>query len=54
MNPLHVKQGTPEWLQMRVGRCTASRVGDVLNRLKNGQPGARKEELPHRPGDGGG
>ena len=34
-------QGTPEWLQARCGRVTASRVGDVIARTKTGWAAAR-------------
>jgi len=33
-----VEQGTAEWLAQRVGKVTASRVGDVVNRTKQGKP----------------
>ena len=36
------EQGSVEWLKARVGKVTASRFGDVLDRLKNGKPGARR------------
>jgi predicted phage-related endonuclease len=40
---LKIQQQTPEWLAERCGRVTASRVADVMNRLKNGQPGAKRK-----------
>src|SRR5690242_7576908 len=33
---VEVQQQTPEWLQMRCGAVTASRVADVMAKLKNG------------------
>lgn len=35
-NFLQVTQGTPEWLQARVGCVTASRVSAVMSKLRNG------------------
>lgn len=32
-----IKQGTPEWFAMRVGKITASRIADVLAKGKNGE-----------------
>lgn len=40
---LNVQQNSPEWLQLRIGNCTASRVKDALDRLKNGQPSMRRK-----------
>jgi putative phage-type endonuclease len=40
---IKVQQQTADWLQMRVGRVTGSRVPDVMSRLKNGQPSARRK-----------
>lgn len=34
-------QGTPEWLQLRVGKVTASRVADVIARTKTGYGASR-------------
>lgn len=36
-------QGSAAWLYERVGFCTASRFKDVLDKLKNGQPGAKRK-----------
>ncbi len=33
-------QGSPEWLDARCGKVTASRVGDVLALRKDGKPRA--------------
>lgn len=33
-------QNTVEWLEFRIGKITASRVGDVMNFRKDGKPGA--------------
>lgn len=44
MPEIKVRQGTPEWLQERVGKCSASRVKDALSILKRGGPSiARKK-----------
>lgn len=37
------EQGSAEWLYERVGFCTASRFADVLDKLKNGTPGAKRK-----------
>lgn len=37
-------QGTPEWLQARVGKVTASRIGDVVLKQKNGKYYAARED----------
>lgn len=37
---VEVQQQTPEWLQMRIGAVTASRVADVVARLRNGSEAA--------------
>ena len=41
-NFLNVQQGTPEWLQARTGCVTASRVKDVVAKLKNGKESAAR------------
>lgn len=39
-----IQQQTAEWLQMRIGAVTASRMKDVMAKLKNGSPSqARKD-----------
>ena len=42
MITLNAPQGSSEWLEARAGRVTASRVADLLDRLKNGNPGAKR------------
>lgn len=37
-----MNQGTPEWFAARLGRCTASRVADVLAKIKTGEAAARR------------
>lgn len=37
-----VEQGSPEWLAMRVGKVTASRVADIFRRTKTGYSTSRK------------
>jgi len=41
MNVCTAPQGTPEWLQARVGRITASRIADVLAITKSGPSASR-------------
>lgn len=43
MRIVNVKQGSPEWLKVRVGRITASRMGDVVAKRQKGS-----EELARR------
>jgi len=40
---LQIQQQTPEWLQARLGRVTASRVKDVMAKLKSGLPAAPRK-----------
>lgn len=35
-------QGTPEWLAMRAGHCTASRFKDVRAKIKSGEAASRR------------
>ena len=37
-----IKQGTPEWHQLRLGKVTASRVSDVMAKIKTGESASRK------------
>lgn len=37
-----MNQGSPEWIAARLGRCTASRVADVLAKIKTGEAAARR------------
>lgn len=37
------EQGSIEWLMERCGHCTASRFRDVMDILKSGKPGAKRE-----------
>jgi len=41
-NASSAPQGSAQWLYERVGCVTASRFRDVMDRLKNGQPGAKR------------
>jgi predicted phage-related endonuclease len=36
-------QGTPEWRQVRAGRATGSRAGDILAKIKTGEAAARRD-----------
>jgi hypothetical protein len=36
------EQGSLSWLMSRLGHCTASRFKDVIDKLKNGNPGAKR------------
>lgn len=38
-----MEQGSPEWLQQRVGKATASRFGDVMSTKKSGETAARRD-----------
>jgi len=38
-------QGTPEWLQLRLGHVTASRVADILAKTKTGPSASRQNYL---------
>lgn len=35
-------QGTQEWLRARAGRATASRIADIMAKIKSGAPGASR------------
>jgi putative phage-type endonuclease len=39
---LDCEQGTPEWLQARCGKVTASRISDALAEIKKGEAAARR------------
>ena len=41
---LQIQQNTAEWLHERTGRITASRVKDVMSRLKNGAPSEKRSK----------
>lgn len=43
MSLIKVQQNTPEWLNLRLGKCTGSRVKDALQLLRNGEPGAKRK-----------
>lgn len=40
-----VEQGTPEWLSMRLGKLTASRMADVMATTKSGPSASRRNYL---------
>ena len=40
-----VEQGSPEWLKLRLGKLTASRMADVLATTKTGQSASRKNYM---------
>lgn len=40
---LDFPQGSPEWLQSRAGKVTASRIEDVLAKIKSGEAAARRD-----------
>lgn len=40
---LDLEQGTSEWLAARAGKVTASRVADVLAKIKTGEAAARRD-----------
>src|SRR3990167_3329387 len=43
MKILDFPQGTPEWFAARAGRVTASRISDVLAKIKSGEAAARRD-----------
>jgi len=42
MVDLEIKQGTDEWKKLRLGKVTASRVADVMSKIKSGESASRK------------
>jgi putative phage-type endonuclease len=40
-----IEQGTPEWLELRRGKVTASRVADILAKTKTGTSASRQNYL---------
>jgi len=42
MVDLSIQQGTLEWRQLRLGKVTASRVSDVMSKVKSGESASRK------------
>ena len=38
-----IEQGTPEWFAMRLGKVTASRITDVLAKVKTGEAVTRED-----------
>lgn len=43
MNVLDFPQGSAEWLQSRAGKVTASRIADVMAKIKTGEAAARRD-----------
>ena len=43
MKIIDFPQGSPEWLQARAGKVTASRINDVMAKIKTGEAAARKD-----------
>jgi len=43
VNTIEVKQGSPEWLALRAGKITASRLADVMSVIKSGEAASRKD-----------
>lgn len=43
MNMLEIEQGTDAWKKARAGHVTASRVSDVMARIKSGEAAARRD-----------
>lgn len=44
MNLLSLQQGSPEWLKVRLGNCTGSRVRDALSFLRDGKTPSQKRK----------
>jgi putative phage-type endonuclease len=42
MVELPIEQGTLEWRQLRLGKVTASRVADVMSKVKSGESASRR------------
>ena len=42
MIDLAISQGTEEWRKLRLGKVTASRVADVMSKIKSGESAGRK------------
>lgn len=43
MNIIDLPQGSPEWLVARAGKVTASRIADVIAKIKSGEAAARRD-----------
>ena len=43
MTIVSVPQGSPEWLEARAGKVTASRISDVLAKVKTGEAAGRRD-----------
>lgn len=43
MKTIDFEQGTEEWLASRAGRVTASRIADVMAKIKTGEAAARRD-----------
>ena len=43
MKIIDCQQGTPEWHATRAGKVTASRIADVLSKIKSGEAAARRD-----------
>ena len=43
-----IEQGSTEWHAMRIGKVTASRINDVLARLKTGKEAASRANYKHQ------
>jgi putative phage-type endonuclease len=42
MVDLNIKQGTDDWKKLRLGKVTASRVSDVMSKIKSGESASRR------------
>ena len=43
-----IEQGSTEWHALRLGKVTASRINDVLARLKTGKEAASRANYKHQ------
>ena len=43
MNIIDLPQGSAEWLALRAGKVTASRIADVMAKIKTGEAAARRD-----------
>ena len=40
---MDIQQGSDEWFEMRLGKVTASRIADLLSKIKSGESSGRKK-----------
>jgi putative phage-type endonuclease len=45
---IDVVQGSPEWIQCRIGKVTSSRISDIMAKGKNGAPSATRKNYMYQ------